>query len=953
MMPDEPTDSLDELPDELAELDAELRGLTLSERASFGPELEAELVRAWREGPQTRTAVGSGAARRALAASLAALLLTGLTVPPARASLIGGLELLLASLKGGEPAVADAVPTVPLPMTEGIEFGASGDADELRPEPAVPIAAVVGVDAGNEESAEVPAFTVSDATYPELVEPDAERRLIRRHYPPQLQEAGVGGTVRLLLWVDTLGAVDNVQIARGSGVQELDEAALMGAPSLRFRPATRGGGPVGTWVEFDLVFQPGDGPGRRPAAPDLSGLRIPDGLDFELPADGPGAIVVPAPIQVEARDLLLRAFREAPAVVESRLGPVEGLLAGEPPAGANPLAWRARALDALEEASARDPDNPAPYLALARLRRRQGARDEARTLFERGLERVRRSPVPVSPRMVAELHHEYSRALYEAWLAHADLGRLAPDALAAVPCGRTGDDVDDVEALVARNFVCPDAFDGVLARSFRPIWEGEGLHAAMVDHLEAALDAVPSHVGANVDLLLDLADDELWFDVLNGARSFAWATGGHPYALLLSGLALHRMGRSEEAAEDLGRALDRLGEVEAARLRSTAALRGSIDGGGPAADTAFFAALDPVLTTEVNEREVEHLARSAYAYLRFGSLEREDASVWVRYGRPLRVRTFATGAMRTEFWDYGRGPDLTFTRAAGGAGRVPTPETRTYLDELARAFPHWYGTRARRLYILPAQLARFRTGGVDEGRVDAMLEVPEAMMPEPGDTLVAGLFVLGADGTVIASQQRAVTGGTVRLEVETDGRAARVAAELFDPSGNQAASLRVPAVRGLGEGEDLRISDLLLTEPFPAPERTVDRDDPDLTPLVRADVLAGDRIGIYFEIYDLPLARLPYDLRVHLVDEASGRRVDVPFRPSGQTLFGSDWTRRSLHDDRPTPEYLVVDLGGVGAGTWTLQVEVELPDGNRFVSRRSGLSRSYRPVRLRADPVGM
>lgn len=950
MMSDDSLDPLDELPDDLAKLDAELRDLTLPERASFGPELEAELRRAWHGDAHRAAPVGTGVARRALAASLAALLLTGLTVPPARASLISGLELLLKSLREGAPTVAEVpVPTGPSGLDDLAPMADAADEVMVRRVEAVGPGSAV--DPGPATPAEVPAFSTAAATYPELVDSESETRLIRRYYPPRLQEAGVGGTVGMLLWVDSLGEVDNVQLARGSGVRELDEAALLGAPTLRFSPATRSGTPVGTWVEFDLVFQPAEAV-SPPAGPFTATPVLGDGVDFDLSTEGPDALVVPAPVQVEARELLLRAFPEAEAVVESRLGPVEGLLAGEPHPGANPLAWRRRAVEALEAATARDPDNPAPYLALARIRRKQGARADALTLFEGGLERVRRSPVSISPRLVAELHHEYALVLREGWMEFADLGRLAPDALRDVPCGRVGDDPADVATLVARNFVCADALDRVLARHFEPVWEGEGLHAEMVDHLEAAVEAFPGHAGANVALLLDLADDELWFDVLNGARNFAWATGGHPYALLLSGLALHRLGRSEEAAEDFRQALDLLGAEVAAGLRSVAALTPEPQVGGDAS-VGFFAALDPVLGTDVNEREVEHLARAAYAHLRFGGLDGDDAAVWLRYGRPQGVRTFASGAMRTEFWDYGRGPDLTFVRAAGAGDRTLTPESRTYLDELSAVFPHWYGTRARRLYLLPAQVARFRGDGVHRGRIEASLTVPEALVSDNGDSLQAGLFVLGSDGEVLSSTRRRVKDGRIRLSGTTGPGAARVAVELYDSAGRQAASLRLPAVRGLGEGEDLRISDLLLTETAPPAMRPAGAADPRIAPLPRADVFPGDHVGLYVELYDLPEPELPYDLRVRFVDDGAGRAVDVPFRPSGQSLFGTSWTRRAGPDPGVTPEFLVLDLAGVGIGTWTLEVVVELPDGTTIVSRRRGVSRNERPVELLADPVGV
>jgi protein TonB len=231
------------LPDDLKSLDAELSSIRYEERPSFGPELEGELAKAW----LTRTPAQRPWARRLAVAAVIALLLVGTTVPSARASLVRFIGTLqteeVAPVEGPEVTVpAEAAPQ-PVDSSDAIV--------ELRPPV---IAEVVPVEVPTppiEVPVEWPAPTL-----PVLVDREEAEASIREAYPLDLQRAGVGGSVRVLLWIDPRGSVDNVNLDEGSGVPALDRAALLVAPSFRFRPASRRGQSVGTWVEFDVIFQP-------------------------------------------------------------------------------------------------------------------------------------------------------------------------------------------------------------------------------------------------------------------------------------------------------------------------------------------------------------------------------------------------------------------------------------------------------------------------------------------------------------------------------------------------------------------------------------------------------------------------------------------------------------------------------------------------------------------------
>ncbi|NNF39295.1 MAG: hypothetical protein HKN71_11560, partial [Gemmatimonadetes bacterium] len=713
-----------------------------------------------------------------------------------------------------------------------------------------------------------------------------------------------------------------------------------------FNPATRDGRPVGTYVEFDLVFEPLEPDWVPPDVVAVGAPEVPADFAYEIPEEGPLTVSIPAQIQMEARDLLSVALGASESEVEARLGSLDGLLAGNPPEGVSPLRWRSQAGDALERAMARDPDNPAPALALARIRLKQGLRADARELLGRGLEGAERGTRTISPRLVAELNYEMGRLVRESWLSVANLGEVPDEALAAVACTRRGPGPVGLETLLAWNYVCPVRLGEAMASSFVPSERGVEERRAMVALFRSAVESFPGHVGANVAILLDIADRELWLDLLNGARRFAWDTQGHPYGFLMSGLALQRLGRAEEALEDFEQAFVVLGEDTEVAFRDVSGL-----GMGEDASDAIWAGLDPILQTEVNEREVEHLARASYAYLRFGDLTSDAARLWLRYGRPATVRAFGRADLRTEFWDYGQGPDVTLSRPATSDERSFTPEGEAYVEELSGVFPHWYGARARPLYSLPAQAVRFR--GLEPGTADieVQLDVPPALETFESDSLDIGLFLLAADGSALSATTRRIAGDNVRLRTAAGPDVAGVVVELYNARTHEAAALRMPAFRGTEVGDDPRVSDLWLVEAAATEEREVSRNDRWLRPLPRPDVIDDEEVGLFFELYDLPVdeGRF-YRIAVELVSEASGEVVALPYRPSGQELFGTEWTRSTSGYPGGSTEYVTVDLSAAQPGVYELRVTAELASGETVSTSLSGVR--LRVARDEADEDG-
>jgi len=74
-------------------------------------------------------------------------------------------------------------------------------------------------------------------------------------YPPESRRIGEEGNVIVSLVIQADGTVKDVKVVQSSGIQRLDEAAVLAASSWRFKPATQDGKPVAyRWVA-QLAFK--------------------------------------------------------------------------------------------------------------------------------------------------------------------------------------------------------------------------------------------------------------------------------------------------------------------------------------------------------------------------------------------------------------------------------------------------------------------------------------------------------------------------------------------------------------------------------------------------------------------------------------------------------------------------------------------------------------------------
>ena len=90
---------------------------------------------------------------------------------------------------------------------------------------------------------------------PKDIRPPKELRRPSVQYPPASQDNGDEGTVTLLLAVQTDGSISDIRIARSSGYQRLDAAAIRSLRQAKFQPATCHGKPIAVRIHQSFTFK--------------------------------------------------------------------------------------------------------------------------------------------------------------------------------------------------------------------------------------------------------------------------------------------------------------------------------------------------------------------------------------------------------------------------------------------------------------------------------------------------------------------------------------------------------------------------------------------------------------------------------------------------------------------------------------------------------------------------
>jgi protein TonB len=136
-----------------------------------------------------------------------------------------------------------ATPYVPEPVAPPLDTPPDPPITaDVRPIEQIPIGPTTG-----SAVTEVPGTSVmQDSRYP----------LTQPAYPPASKRDGEQGAADVEVYVLPNGRVGDVRIARTTGFERLDRAALQEArQSWRFKPATRAGEAVAQWYKVRVVFK--------------------------------------------------------------------------------------------------------------------------------------------------------------------------------------------------------------------------------------------------------------------------------------------------------------------------------------------------------------------------------------------------------------------------------------------------------------------------------------------------------------------------------------------------------------------------------------------------------------------------------------------------------------------------------------------------------------------------
>jgi GWxTD domain-containing protein len=542
------------------------------------------------------------------------------------------------------------------------------------------------------------------------------------------------------------------------------------------------------------------------------------------------------------------------------------------------------------------PDESRLYLALGvTLYNRQSRTDAARAL-DRALERGDRG-VPLTAREVAIVHYLRGLMYQDQWRDWRSFGDLKATGVGQWRCSQSEaaasdnftSSAVDYTWLIPINQLCPDRFTENIALYYDP--RSDMKRDALRD-LEAAFAramATDSTFLAPGEALLS---EWVYLKDWERARPVAeQLVGRFPDDFrprLYAGLVDHETGRDSAAVIEFGQAARRMPDSVAAVFNDvTALLRpdqlaalNALDSAGQAlASAALWTSLDPVFLTTINERRTEHWARMAAAGLLFG--EPSDpmtgwqsfaGKIWVRYGRPKHIWELAYPAGRVVFWDYGPGPDVTFTRGTAFRRYQPTDEGVQVSNRLARVSPQTYDPSALfdTTMALRSQVARMLGPG-GKPQLLAYAEWPDSLSEEAD----AGLTLLDLMYQPVA-QWRGRTAGRPGLSAELNGMAAgqySLTVEVWDHARGRLYRLRDTISTLPIEDSTFVVSDLVLAGAVSAPrDDVVSRRDLTFTPLYGGLAKQGAPLGLIWEIYRLVP---PTDGRVRY-------RVVLEVRDAGQ-----------------------------------------------------------------------
>ena len=548
---------------------------------------------------------------------------------------------------------------------------------------------------------------------------------------------------------------------------------------------------------------------------------------------------------------------------------------------------RLRAEEALLEALRLSPSEPRYLLELARLRMKQHMKIDASRLFNRALEEAEKRG---DPEVLAEVHF-YLGYIKELWYRTLEHRRFTP-----ITRGPPQDNLMSAGIYGSVGTDGPVRY-GNEYMEVSPAIQGSGQVAKeeMIEQYRAAIRYDPGHVGASIRLMGQLLDEYRLGEYLAIGRRLRAANPERPMPYLYLGLGLHVAGREEQAAEAFEEGLARLPDAERAQVESLAEVMRREDAElyldleeerRQEYDERYWRLTDPLYLTDANERRLEHLARVAYADLRFSApeaglrgWETDQGIIYVRYGPPLSIASFGASpysqgnpyavGRRSIIWSYGKdGPVFIFRQMPGYMNARFAGDYKFIADNYRYLAPSTYDNipSIPELFELPIQLARFRGESVDEIALEIHAALPLEDMARDLDLargeFETGLFLINDRGDKIIERVGTDVLSYAESSELNENRSWRVilspgptmvaAVETRDAVTWRAAAARDTFTAESFTDDSLTISDILVADYVkPLVEEPRSRSDFEILANAAMEFRSGDPVHIYYEIYGL------------------------------------------------------------------------------------------------------
>lgn len=631
---------------------------------------------------------------------------------------------------------------------------------------------------------------------------------------------------------------------------------------------------------------------------------------------------------------------------------------------------------ALHRAWRLDPKNPAYFLALGQLMRKQQMYSDARRVLNRAKKYMNERPEEeVAPADRAYLWFELGLYAEDIYLDTRNLVFVPTLPVMTPECGALG--------AFCLNFTRPRAFNEYFRNAASLSEEGEDDYAEMVDAFRRSLAADPTHAGAFRRLVIHLVERGALEEARELAEQFERDVPGNPWGYLTLGLVYQRMGLDSLAEQQFDRGIELAGADIADHYRDISyVLRENVAEQYDEASSEtrrwveelIWRKSDPLYLSPANEVRAAHLARVSFADLwfedpsegRWGA-DSERGQIYVRYGPPERIwqirrdaskgmssAAFETssssvqGGGRWIFWNYGWNmPNFVFEKQLRyrHASHMIASFSKSMEEDARKVEPAVY-TASFELIDYPVQIARFR-GMVDTIiEVDLYSEVPAGELIDRPDTLELGLFLFA--GAEYVEVFRRVLRAPVEPEpVPLTYSLPLMPGEYTYSLEARASEYKAAVKRDSIEARPFRdgvlaLSDLVLADAV-TPKVADPKDRREFAIKVNRQ-LVFDRdlpVAVYWEVYGLAVDEEGFaNFQVELsVTDAEGKGVLA--RVASAFGFGDDedielsYERVVRFNGQRVPEYMSLELLDSEPGDYLLKIEVrDLISGQRIGAGR-------------------